>query len=219
MHFHHLLRPLAALKTENINGQRHYLTPTGGCYPSITSVLSELSKEGIKAWRQKVGAAEADKITRKAASRGTSLHKLCEHYIKNENGNNTAMPDTQEMFRLLQPHLNELNPIFCIEGTLFSDSLKVAGRTDCIAEYDGELSVIDFKTSKYHKPQYILDKYFLQCTAYAQMWTEQFPNEPCNQLVIMLTCEEGGPQIVKARRSDYLHQLRTVIGNFYANKE
>ena len=84
MHFHHLLRPLPSLKTENINGQRHYHTPTGGCYPSVTSVLSRLSKDSIKAWRERVGAEEANKITQRASSRGTSVHKLCEQYIKNE---------------------------------------------------------------------------------------------------------------------------------------
>ncbi len=220
MMFEHQFRDLPSLRCENINGQRFYHSPTGGCYPSVTSVLSRLSKDSIKAWRERVGAEEANKITQRASSRGTSVHKLCEQYIKNETSKNgNVMPDTQEMFRAIQPHIEQLNPIFCVEGSLFSDSLKVAGRTDCIAQYDGRLSVIDFKTSKNHKPQYILDKYFLQCTAYAQMWTEMFPEDPCNQIVLMITCDEGGPQIVTAQRSDYLYKLRTVIGDFYENRD
>ena len=219
--FNHVDLDLTPLEREHIDGVRYYKIPDEEellKLVSITSITSWINREIFRAWRAKVGNQEADKITKAATSRGTDMHTLAECYLHNRDLP-PVQPLSEYLFKQAKPDLDKIDNVHAIETSLYSEKLGIAGTVDCIAEYDGELSVIDFKTSKYHKPQYILDKYFLQCTAYAQMWTERFPNEPCNQLVIMLTCEEGGPQIVKARRSDYLHQLRTVIGNFYANKK
>ena len=135
--FNHVGSELQDLRTENIEGKRHYVTPDGNQYISITSLLSELSKEGIQKWRERVGEAEANRISTKASRQGTAVHSLCESYIKNEQDFLTeSMPHLVEMFESIQPLLDCIDNIHCVEGALYSDELKLAGRTDLIAEFN-----------------------------------------------------------------------------------
>ena len=129
--FHHVGIELQDLKTENIEGKRFYVTPKGNKYVSITSLLSNLSKDSISQWRRRVGETEANKISRQASSRGTRVHNICESYIQNQVGIlEGELPDAIEMFNSIVPLLDRIDNIHVVEGALFSDDLGVAGRTD-----------------------------------------------------------------------------------------
>ena len=128
------------------NGSRVYETPSGKAYPSVTTVTGLLKKQAIMEWRKKVGEEEANKISSKAASRGTRIHSLCEQYLLNKE----IVPNMfdVDMWQNMKPHLHNINNIYALEQPLYSDHLEVAGTVDFIAEYNGKMSVIDFKTSK-----------------------------------------------------------------------
>ena len=162
------------LVTEKVNGKRHYVTPSGDKYPSITTVLSILSREGIKAWRARVGEETANAISTKAARRGTNVHYMCEDYINNELNTSKFLPNEKELFYSIKPLIdNHINNIHAQEVTLYSDYLRVAGRVDLIAEFDGKLSIVDFKTSNKRKKKEWISNYFQQTSAYAVMYEER----------------------------------------------
>ena len=153
------------LATETINGKRFYVTPGGNKYPSVTTITSQYNKQSIMEWRKRVGEEEANRISSKAAGRGTRVHTLCENYLNNqEDYLQKQMPDAIVMFNTLQPLLNEyVNNIHALEVPLYSDYLRTAGRVDCIAEFDGAISVIDFKTSSKPKEDKWIENYYMQC--------------------------------------------------------
>ena len=156
------------MRTENINGKRNYVTPSGELYPSITTILGEFSKASIQEWRKRVGETEANKISGKASRRGTSVHSVCESYIKNEDGYfDGQTPNIIELFKTIEPFLERIDNVHGVELGLYSDHFGVAGRTDLIAEFDGKLSVIDYKTSNRTKKKDWCESYFAQCAFYA----------------------------------------------------
>ena len=156
------------MRTENINGKRNYVTPEGELYPSITTILGEFSKASIQAWRKRVGETEANKISGKASRRGTSVHSVCESYIKNEDGYlDGQTPNIVELFKTIDPFLERIDNVHGVELGLYSDHFGVAGRTDLIAEFDGKLAVIDYKTSNKIKKKEWCESYFAQCAFYA----------------------------------------------------
>ena len=218
--FTHTPLPESSVKevyTETINKKRFYVTPDGHKYPSITTVLSGRAKEGINAWRQRVGEAVANNIMRTAAKRGTAVHALCENYLNNEElGNQEVLP--LAMFTLLKPELDNINNIVAQEVGLYSDRWGIAGRVDCIAEYDGKLTVIDFKTSTKEKKEEWVENYFIQGSAYCQMYEERF-NQEINQVVILIVTEDGAVQSFIKDKKDYLPLLKPAIEEFYKNNE
>ena len=146
--FTHLDNDIPEIKTETIDKKRYYVTPEGKKYPSITTVLGHFNKKAIYEWRQRVGNKEANRISTQASRRGTKVHQMCEDLINNELDEKKFMPSDKETFNTIKNILeNNINNIHCQEATLYSDYLKVAGRVDCVAEWNGKLSVIDFKTS------------------------------------------------------------------------
>ena len=164
-----------SLPTENIDGKRYYVTPTGEKYPSVTSVTGLLNKEAIKKWRKRVGEKQANKISTQAARHGTSAHQLFEDYIRNDNFEEKfkgAMPTTQQAFIAVEKELNQIGTVHALESPLYSHNLQLAGRVDCIAEWEGEISVIDFKTSAKPKKTEWIQNYFIQETAYAKMFED-----------------------------------------------
>ncbi len=200
------------LETETINGKRFYKTPEGLLYPSVTTITSQHGKDKILEWRKRVGEEEANRISTRASNRGTKVHKICENYLNNEEDyarTNPAhihktMPDTIAMFKSLQPLLDEhVNNIHALEIPLYSHHLKVAGRVDCIAEYDGKLSIIDFKTSSKLKEESWIKGYFMQCSAYAVMYEER-TGIPVSQIVIMIAVDSEYPQVFIKKRNDYI---------------
>ena len=193
------------LETETINGKRFYKTPEGLLYPSVTTITSQHGKDKILEWRKRVGEEEANRISTKASSRGTRVHKICENYLNNEEDYaRKTMPDSVAMFKSLQHLLDEhVNNIHALEIPLYSHHLRVAGRVDCIAEYDGKLSIIDFKTSSKLKEEGWIKGYFMQCSAYAVMYEER-TGIPVSQIVIMIAVDSEHPQVFIKKRNDYI---------------
>jgi len=206
---------LPKLTRETTESGRRYFTPEGNAYPSITTVLSILSKEAIKAWRARVGAEEANKISRQAAGRGTAVHKLAEDYIDNvEDWKGKQQPANLFMFNTIKPLIDEnINNIWFQEEFLYSDKLQTAGQVDCIAEWDGELSVIDFKTSRRPKSVDQIQNYFMQASFYAAAFLER-TGVPIKQAVILIAVDDHEPQVFKINTFDYLEHFLAVRKKF-----
>ena len=206
------------LESETTESGRRYTTPSGQKYPSITTVLSSYNKKAIMEWRQRVGNEEANKIATRASRRGTQLHTLCEKYILGELSGmkmQTLMPLDKMMFGQLRPILDEyVGDVYCLEQPLYSDKLRLAGRVDLIAEWDGELSVIDFKSSTKEKHEDNIRNYFMQCSGYAEMF-EGITNKPINKIVVAIATEEEIPQVFVKDKKDYLIELNYFINKYW----
>lgn len=202
------------LKSVTTDSGRKYVTPSGNSYPSVTTVLSSYNKKAIMEWRQRVGEQEANKIARRASNRGTKLHLLCEDYIKgnlSEMRMQTMMPLDKMMFRQMRPLIDQhINNIYCQEQALYSDNLEIAGRVDLIAEWDGVLSIIDYKSSTKMKNKDNIKNYFMQCSAYAEMFGE-ITGININNIVVMIATEEETPQVFIEDKDNYLESLRFYI--------
>ena len=193
------------IRSETINGKRTYVTPDDNVYPSITTVLGELSKAAIQKWRKRVGETEANKISGKASRRGTSVHSVCESYIKNEDGYfDGQTPNIIELFKTIEPFLERVDNIHGVELALYSDHFGVAGRTDLIAEFDGKLSVIDYKTSNKIKKKEWCESYFAQGAFYGIAY-EEITSIPVSQVVIIIAVENEQPQLYVEDRDDWTH--------------
>ena len=202
-----------SLDRETIDGVRYYDTPTGEKLVSITSVISHYNREIFREWRARVGNDEANKVTKKATSRGTDMHTLVEHYIKNEKLP-TVQPLSEMLFKQAKPDLNKIDNIHAIEQALFSRELGVAGTVDCIAEYEGELAVIDFKSSKKPKPKKWIEHYFVQCAAYACMLYEM-TGIMVKKFVIIMSCEDGECVVYEEYdKRKYINLLSEYIREF-----
>ena len=213
MNFNHIEIDYPSLDREMIDGVRYYDTPDGQKLVSITSVISHYNREIFAKWRKKVGVDEANKITKAATSRGTDMHTLVEHYMKNETLP-TVQPLSEFLFKQAKPDLDRINNIHAIEQALYSKELGVAGTVDCIAEYDGELAIIDFKTSKKPKPEKWIEHYYVQCAAYACMLYEM-TGIMVKKFVIIMSCEDG--ECVGYEQYDkkkYINLLAKYISEF-----
>ena len=208
--FNHYASSLLDLKTENVDGKRHYVTPDGNKYISITTLLSNLSKAGIQEWRNRVGAEEANRISTKASRQGTGVHSICESYIKNEDGFlDGRMPNEVEMFQSIESLLDCIDDVHCVEGALYSDELKLAGRTDLIAEFDNQLAVIDYKTSRKIKTWEMCHSYFMQGAFYAMAYEER-TGIPINNIVIIMAVENEKPLLFKETKDRWIEPLNQV---------
>ena len=223
MKFNHLTVDLPTITARNKESGRVYETPDGNFYPSITTVLSIRIKKGLMEWRKRVGDDVANYISRTAAMRGTKVHHMCEDYLNNVS---VDWPDKWIeheknflpwcMFQKLSHRLESIDNIRIQEGGLYSDRLKLAGRVDCIAEYDHELSVIDFKTSTKEKKDEWIENYYIQCAAYAEMYEER-TGEAINQLVVLVVTEDGTVQEFVKEKAEYLPLLEQTL-NDWSNK-
>lgn len=207
--FNHVQAPkFQELDTETVDGKRHYKTPDGKLYPSVTTVLSLHSAAGIQRWRNDIGHEKAQKITTQAAGRGTKIHKLCEDYINNiVNYTDGHMPVNIESFNSIKPILdNSINNVVMQEIPLYSHFLEVGGRVDCIAEWNGKLSVIDFKTSRKLKELDWIKGYFMQTAAYCVMY-EELTGTPITNTVIVIAVDNEDPQVFYGKRDDYIQDF------------
>ena len=217
------IKDLPLLKAKNVDGKRFYEDQeTKKIYPSITSVLSIRQKEGLIKWRKSVGEEVANHVMIQAANRGTAVHNMVEDYLNNVDLEQVDKYKKQflprMMFNVLKPELSKINNIRLQEAQMFSTDYTVAGRVDCIAEYDGVLSIIDFKTSTKEKNEDWIENYFIQGSAYAEMYKEHF-GEEVTQVVILITTEEGTTQVFKKNKVDYLPQLKEAVQDFYKWQE
>ena len=222
MAFDHVDLDLPKLHRETIDGVRYYSVPGNEegellKLVSITSVTSHFNKEIFINWRKRVGNEKADKITKAATTRGTDMHTLTEHYLKNEDLPSVP-PISEFLFKIAKRKLNLINNIYALEGPLYSRQLGVAGTVDCIAEYDGELAIIDFKTSKKPKPREWIEHYFVQAMAYGCMLYEM-KNISIKKLVIIMACENGECVVYEETdKSKYIKLLGEYIRKFVGDK-
>ena len=196
------------LETVQEDGRRFYLTPSGKKYPSMTTVLQLMTAEGIAKWRARVGEEVANKISAQASRRGTLMHKLCEDYVNNEKIDTDAlMPLDYQNFNALKEQMDKhFGKVYGQEIALYSDFLEMAGRVDCIAEYKGKLSIIDYKTARKAKKRENIKNYFMQAAGYAVMYEEIF-KQPINQLVILMSVDHEGVVEFIEKRDDHIHDL------------
>lgn len=219
--FQHVDISLPQLERETIDGVRYYKVPSDDeliKLVSITSVTSHFNKHIFENWRKKVGEEEANRVTKQATSRGTDMHTLVEHYLQNDDYDSEVLPISKFLFQILKPELKKINNIHALEGALYSRRLGIAGTVDCIAEYNGELAIIDFKTSKKPKPREWIEHYFVQCMAYGCMLYE-LTGISVKKLVILMSCENGECVVYEEYdKSKYIRLLSEYIGKFVRDK-
>ena len=205
------------LSAETTDSGRVYTTPEGNKYKSITTVLSHYGKQAIYEWRQSVGEERANEISRKAANRGTKVHKICEDYLNNEITElkmQMLMPNLKELFFKIRPIIDtNVGRIYSQEQALYSDEYRIAGRVDLIAEWNGKLAVIDFKTSSKQKEEENIQNYFMQCTAYALMFAER-TGMWIDDIVVLIATEEGPAQVFERQIHDYRQPLVEYIDKY-----
>ena len=216
--FEHVPVNLSEMTAVTTDQGRKYKTPEGVNLPSITTVLSILSRDSIAKWRARVGVEEANRISTRASGRGTRVHEIVEKYIdNNESYQNGYTPDIINSFLDLKPILDDrIGRVYAQEAPLYSNHLGVAGRVDCVAEFDGQLSIIDFKTSMKPKRLDWIKNYFLQESAYAIMWEER-TGRPITQLVTIISVDNHEPQVFIEHRDNWVRPLRETIAQY--NKE
>ena len=201
--FNHVSTQLTEINTKTVDGKRFYATPTGEMYPSVTTVMSILGKEAIIAWRKRVGDAEANRISSKAARRGTNMHTVCENYLQNKPIED-VMPDTLGLFKSIQPFIDKyIDNVYAIEAPLYSHALQVGGRVDCVAEFDGRMAIVDYKTSSRRKEEGMIQNYFMQCAAYAVMFEER-TGIAVPRIAIIMAVENDNPLLFVKKRDDYI---------------
>lgn len=220
---------LEEMLAETTETGRKYNTPDGRKLPSITTVLSIRSRDSIAKWRKRVGDAEANRVSYRASTRGTSVHQICEDYVNNdpdylyhttidadtgETIKTKYTPDLVASFLALKPILDErLTLVYAQEAPLYSDHLGVAGRVDCVGVFDGKISIIDYKTSMKPKRLEWVTNYFLQESAYAIMWEER-TGMPITQLVTIISVDGAEPQVFIEHRDNWVRTLRETITQY-----
>ena len=216
--FNHVHVTVPKLETKTIDHKRFYVTPEDNYYPSITTVLSIRKKEGLMEWRKRVGNDVANYVARTASARGTKVHHMCEDYLNNQH---IEWPEKWKehekdflpwcLFgQLRNKVLGNIDEIYAQECGLYSDKYRVAGRVDCIAKYNGKLSIIDFKTSTKERSDAWNENYYIQGSAYAEMFTE-LTGIDTNQIVILVVTEDGTVQEFIKSKNDYLIDLSEAI--------
>ena len=215
MNFEHESVELTEMNAVTTDSGRKYKTPEGVNLPSITTVLSILSRESIAKWRARVGAAEANRISHRASTRGTSVHEIIEKYVNNDpNFKDGYTPDIIASFLDVKAILDErLTKVYAQEAPLYSNHLGVAGRVDCVGIFDGKPSIIDYKTSMKPKRKDWIKNYFMQEAAYAIMWEER-TGQPIVQLVTVISVDNAPPQVFVEHRDNWVRPLRETIEKY-----
>jgi len=224
--FNHIGIELQPIKATNNDGVRLYETPDGNKYPSITTVLSVRNKQGLMEWRKRVGNDVANHIARTAAARGTSIHHMCEDYLNNMPRDWPDKWDEHKkkflhyaLFKVLRDKaLCNIDDIYAQEAGLYSDKYKVAGRVDCIAKYNGVPSIIDFKTSTKERKDEWNENYYIQGSAYAEMFGERTDIE-ISQVVILVVTEDGTVQEFIKDKHEYLDALVETVTEWSKQNE
>ena len=216
------------LKTKTVDRKRFYITPEGNEYPSITTVLSPRNKKGLMEWRKRVGNDVANHIANKAAVRGTKVHKMCEDWLNKECEDWLNEDFSQETWdkhkkdffpytlfnELKNQKFEYITDVYAQEMTLYSDKYKVAGRVDLIANYQHQLSIVDFKTSTNERKDSYNENYYIQTAAYAEMF-EEMTGTPINQIVILVVTENGTVQDFVKEKDEYLPLLEKTLEEWY----
>ena len=202
-----------------IDGKRYYVTPDGNKYPSVTTITSQASAKSIARWRKRVGEEEANRVSKKATTAGTKVHKLCEDYVNNEEMlYEDVAPENLFMFKQIKPILDiYLEEVWAVECPLYSDYLRVAGQCDCVGIFQGKPAIIDFKTASKRKRRSWITNYFMQESAYAVMF-EEMTGKPIVNLVTIIAVANDEPQLFIEQRDDnigYFQQWRQTYKERY----
>ena len=219
--FTHLECPdISTIKQVNANGKRHYETPAGPLV-SITTVIHHFTPDGIKQWRENMGEDVANYIMRTSSIRGTRVHKLVDSFLSNESLANITREygvTAVGLFNLMRPALERISNIVAVEKRVYSTdpAIMVAGTTDCVADYEGILSIIDFKTSSKMRAQDTIDSWMIQATFYALAW-ECLTGQKISQLVIICATEDGQTEVFKSEPSEYVERLKKLIADYRAD--
>lgn len=203
--FRHEFVDLPKLSEQYIDGKRHYATPEGNVYPSVTTILSQLPNESLLEWQKRVGKEEADRVSAIAARRGSNLHAICEKYLLNEDHPTRGfMPDVQMMFKEIRGIIDRIDEIYAIEAQLYSDEYKFAGRCDVIGIFDGFPAIIDFKTTKSDVDISMdkVKKYFMQLAAYSIAFEER-TGRKINCGVLIFGSNETNPSCIPSKLEKY----------------
>ncbi|MBO83107.1 MAG: hypothetical protein CL506_01930 [Actinobacteria bacterium] len=224
--FNHVSVELPKLETITIDRKRFYVTPQENYYPSITTVLSIRKKEGLMEWRKRVGDKVANYVAGKAAARGTKVHHMCEDYLNNVSLDYPEKWKKHEkdflplcLFNQLKDKvLKNISDIYAQECGLYSDKYMVAGRVDCIAKYNDVLSIIDFKTSTKERSDAWNENYYIQGSAYAEMFSE-LTGIDISQVVILVVTEDGTVQEFIKQKSDFLDALTDSVDEWKKQNE
>jgi hypothetical protein len=207
-------------ETVNVEGKRVYCVPGDNYYPSITTVLGGTiepeKKKILDNWKARVGDKEAARISKAATDRGTDTHLMMERLLRNEDPQvETFPPDHAKMFRSLRLEAKKINKVYGQEVVLYSHVLGIAGRCDLIAEYQGQIALVDYKTSGRVKSVDEIGDYWLQCAFYATAHNEMFGTN-IEKMVIMMGVEDHLPLIFKKTlNDDLLLKLATRTSEFY----
>ena len=197
------------LLSEDTESGRYYTLNNGKKLPSVTTVTGWKKNQFFMKWRAN-NPKEAKRVTR----RGNELHNLLENYVNNETISLKDIPPLEcDLFLQMQPEIDKIDNVRGTELALASEMVGVAGRADCIAEYDGKLSIIDFKGSTRKKYKNNIDNYFLQATAYSLMWQE-LTEERIEQIVIIIGCETGDTQVFTDRPVNWVRSLQREIKEY-----
>lgn len=218
MFIHTKVPKFEELPAKIVNGQRWYTVPGGVKYPSVTTMLGHKEKPWLKEWQQMLGPKKAAKETKRCADRGTAVHKMAENYLNNvEDPTSGFAQEHIYQFNKLKFRLDKINNIRIQEVPLYSHTLKIAGRVDVVAEYDGVISIIDFKTSTQNKDTNMIEDYRLQCCAYSLCWLEMF-DELIDRYTIIIAVQNGLiPQAYTGKITPYIQKLTKRIDAFYTS--
>ena len=200
---------LDSLSSMQRGGLRLYEAPSGKLLPSVTTVVGFEKQAFFAEWRRK-----NPKESRRVLNRGNKLHDAIEKYLNNEeNFLDKLGPNEYILFEQLLPELNSIDNITCQEVALWSDMLELAGRVDCIGEYNGKMSVIDFKGSTRNKRKEDIDNYFMQATAYAIMWQER-TGIKIDNIAILMSCEDGTVSVFESSPMKHTRDLFQCIQDY-----
>jgi len=219
MTFTHLLHPeIPKIKQISVDGVRHYETPDGTLI-SITSLLKNFTPQGILDWRKSVGDEVANKVMMAATDRGSKVHEIIENCLSNKPENDLVGNYGElasRMFSQMIPAIDKIDRIRALEQGLYSTKYGIAGRVDCIAEYDNELTVIDFKTST-RKRDEINENYLVQASFYSIAW-EEHTGEKINQITILTTTEDGKLDVYRDDPSNHIVRLEEMVEEYKTGK-
>ena len=210
--YEHVELPDSIKELKNVtksDGRRFYETPNGASYPSVTTVTGWEKRQLFAEWRKK-NPQESTRVL----SVGNDFHKVVEDYLNNEDYKKDSKQSAINLFNYIKPLLRNIGKIHAQEVPLWSDMLRMAGRVDCVAEYKGKMSIIDFKSSRREKKPEYIDNYFAQATAYSIMWQE-LTGAKIDQIVILISCEDGSIQEFIEKPIDHVKRLKEMIDYYW----
>ena len=199
-----------------VNGVRYYKTRTGNLYPSVTTVLGKMSdKTALEEWKKRVGEAEAARVSAFASSRGTKIHSMCEDYVLGLEPD-LDMPAHKATFMQVKKVLDEsIDNVRALECTLISDNLQIAGTCDLVAEYNGDLAIIDYKTSAKYKKKEWIEGYFMQASLYSYMLWEMTGIQAKKIVIIIAVDDSNNPQVSIEDPRNYIEKAADLVRSYH----